>query len=1203
MPTASRGCVRHMGLFTLMAMLASLPFSRMTAQSTNSSVSGVVRDPSGAVIPQAKVTLTAAATGVLREVNTGSDGLYRFGNLQPGQYELRGSATGFGEFIQKDIVLSATESATLNIELPLATAQQKIEVRATSLLNMENATRSEGISPAVLAELPLAVSGSSRSAVAFVTLLPGVNTGSGNNAFETRINGGMKMGDEATLDGVSMQEGLMSQTGVVAMHSDYPISPEAISEVNVLTSTYEPQYGSTTSGVITAVTKYGTNEFHGDLREYHHNTVFNARQFGAPERPKDIENQFGGSIGGPIKLPRGWLGPNRPYFFFNYERWTIRGGTRFPIVSIPSLKERAGDFSDWVDSDGNLIPVFDPATTKANPAYNPDQAVGPSNLPFLRDQFMGCDGRTPNVICPADPRLQTSLAKQWFKFMPQPTFAGALNNYVSPIAASDISGSGTDYRQNFDVRLDDYLGEKDHFTVTLHYHDTVFQKVSTLPAQLSTDGYLLPDGGEIGPWANRVSWDHIFSPTIVNTFNYGFMNMRGSEIAVDTPYVDELPKIPGVAAYKAPPQINFSSGFLSMGSDLLHHEARPTHIVNDLVTWVKGKHTLKFGGELRLLQNNFTDNNDQSGIFGFSDLSTGLLGINSGNSIASFLLQQVDSGSASFNTVTSMNARGKFWALHFGDTWKVTPKLSLTFGLRWDVSTPSDELDNNFSFLDPVGPNPSAGNVRGRLAFAGNKWGAASFGARHPENTFYKAFSPRFGFAYGFNAKTVVRGGYGIFYNQAFYPGWNSGIAQDGFNTSPVFASTNGGLDPAFVLSDGLPQTFQQPPFVDSGYLNGLDGPIYRPSDANRLAYAQQWNLTVERQLGNIQVSAAYVANKGTRLPSTVAAINALDPKYLSLGQKLYDEFEPGQTELDGVPAPYPGWVDQMRACAPNVAQALRPFPQYCGSLQGVNENAGNSTYHSFQLKVEQKYSNGLWLLGSYTFAKLITSAEYVQSTSLIGGAAGVISPFERQRNKALSIDDVPHTFSGSLLYDLPFGNQKRFFNHGGFSNAIFGGWQVATIVRLSSGTPYFFRSSNCNVPDQFALRCIPAQIPGVDPYLQDPNDYDPGKGPLFNRAAFEDPNSFNFYYGKGPRVSNLRGPRFKDQQFSLIKNTRVTERVGLRFQAEFFNIWNNHYFVCSTRCFGDTAFDTDVASPSFGMWNGNVSTPRNMQLALKLLF
>lgn len=820
---------------------------------------------------------------------------------------------------------------------------------------------------------------------------------------------------------------------------------------------------------------------------------------------------------------------------------------------------------------------------------------------------MGCNGRTPNVICPSDPRLQNSLAKQWLQYLPTPTFGGALNNYVSPVAASDISGAGTDYRQNYDVRIDDYIGSRDHVAVTLHYHDTVFLKVTTLPAQISNDSYLLPDGGEIGPWVNRVNWDHTFSPNILNNLNYGYLDFRGSEIAVDASYADKLPQIPGAASHTQPPQLNFADGFLSMGLDDLHHESRPTSILNDILSWSHGSHTFKFGGEARTLQNNLRNNNNGAGTFGFSDLTTGLLGINSGSSIASFLLGYVDNASVSFNNVDTLYARGKLFALHAGDTWKATSKLSITYGLRWDVSTPSFEKYDNMSFLNPTGANSGAGGLPGTLAFAGTKWGEASYGSRHPENTFYHAFSPRLGIAWSVTPKTVIRTGYGIFYSQAFYPGWNGGVAQDGFNTNPTFSSSMGGLSPALILSEGFPSDILKTPQVSSTFLNGQGGPLYRPTDANRLPYAQQWNFTVDHQFTNqTYISAAYVANKGTRLLSDIAPINTLNPSYLSMGQQLYDEFQPGQAVLDGVRQPYAGWAEQMQACAPTVAQALLPYPQYCSSLSGLNENAGNSTYHSLQVKAEHRFSNGFWLLTSYTFSKLLTDSDYIQSSSLSNGnlgASGVISPYERHRNKSLSIDDVPNTFNFSLLYELPVGKGKRFLNTGGIVNALLGGWQISTLLKISSGTPFFFRSSNCNVPSQFAVGCIPTQIAGVNPFLQDPSSYDPSKGPLLNRDAFQDPNSFNFTYGDGPRISSLRGPTFENTDISFIKNTRITERIGLRFQAEFFNTWNQHIFVCETRCFGSTAFDTDIASPTFGEWNGNVSTPRNIQLAMKVIF
>jgi hypothetical protein len=1197
-------------LVYLVLVLCLILASGAEGQNINASISGTVTDSSGAVVPNANCTLRSTITEAVANVESNSNGLYRFGNLQRGVYDLEVTARGFQAYVQKGIVLNINDRVTVNAALRVGQEKQTVEVTGNaSALNFEDATVQGTITPDVLKELPLEVAGSSRSAAAFVVLLPGVSTGATGDPFNARINGGMQLGGEATLDGASMQEGIMGQSGMNAIHGDYPLSPEAISEVNVLISNYSPQYGSSDSGVINLVTRSGTDKFHGDLREFFRNTVLNARQWGVPDRPADLENQFGASLGGPVRIPGIWSGRNKAYFFFNWERYTVRGGTKFPVLSIPSMKERQGDFSDWSDASGNLIPIYDPATTRPNPTYDPNQAVGPTNTPFLRDQFMGCNGNTPNVICPTDARLQNSLAQQWLQHLPTPNFPGPLNNFISPVPIPEIAGAGTDHRQNFDFRFDDYLGSKDHFALALHYHNAVFANVTNLPRIISSDSYLLPDGGEIGPWNSRLNWDHTFTTKLVNNLTYGYMNMRGSEIAVDSAFADQLPQIPGVASHAQPPTITFSDGFEPMGRFDTHHENRPTSVVNDLLAWTHGRHLFKFGGELRKLQNNFISEFDYAGIFSFSNTETGLLGINSGSSMASFLLDLVDNGSATFDTVNRSYARGSYWALFAGDTWKATSKLSVDYGLRWDLGTPATEKYNHSSFFDPSGANPGAGGRPGRLAFAGSgsgsvNYGAAGFSRAHPENTWYGGFAPRLGIAYAFSSNSVVRAGYGIFVNQAFYPGWGSGIARDGFNSTPSFSSTNGGLTPAFLLENGLPQQFQRPPFIDSSFLNGQDGPLYRAFDSNRRPYTQQWNLTLEHQFrNNSYVSAGYVGSKGTRLPSNRDPLNALNPTYLSMGQQLFDEFQPGQTTLDGVSVPYDGWVDQMQACAPSVAQALVHYPQYCGGILGVNENKGNSTYHSLQAKAEQRLSHGLWFLASYTLSKLITDADSTQSGMFQGGLQGVISPFQAQRNKALSVMDTPQSLSFALSYDLPFGRGKRFLGTGGAVDKVVGGWQIVSIFKATSGNPFYFRSSSCNVPQQFQAACIPKILPGVKPFLQDPAHFDPNKGPLFNPAAFEDPSSFNFYFGQGDRVSNLRGPGYHNEDVSLVKNTRITERAGLQFRAEFFNVFNWHILTPSGYYFGQQAFDTDVASPTFGQWTGSVSNPRNIQLSMQVLF
>jgi hypothetical protein len=357
-------------------------------------------------------------------------------------------------------------------------------------------------------------------------------------------------------------------------------------------------------------------------------------------------------------------------------------------------------------------------------------------------------------------------------------------------------------------------------------------------------------------------------------------------------------------------------------------------------------------------------------------------------------------------------------------------------------------------------------------------------------------------------------------------------------------------------------------------------------------------------------VSVAYVANKGTRLPSQNLPINALNPTLLSLGGRLTDQFGPNDAVVDGVAAPYAGWAQQLISaggCAPTVAQALSPYPQYCDGLFGLDENVGNSTYHSFQGKLEKRYSNGLYALFSYTRSKLITDTAGVTQIGDSGGGGlsrGVISPFERKRNKAISQDDVPNNVTLALTYELPFGRGKRWLNRGGLLNGLAGGWEITSAFKYASGTPLLFRSDYCNVPSQFQVACIPSILPGANPFAQDKSNFNPNK-PLFNAAAFQSPNVFNYYYGTGERVTNYRGFAYKNVDIGIGKRIPITERVTMLLRGEAFNAFNLHNFVCSG---GNNGYcnpfnTTDISSPSFGTWNGSVTAPRNIQIVGRIEF
>jgi len=532
---------------------------------------------------------------------------------------------------------------------------------------------------------------------------------------------------------------------------------------------------------------------------------------------------------------------------------------------------------------------------------------------------------------------------------------------------------------------------------------------------------------------------------------------------------------------------------------------------------------------------------------------------------------------------TTFDIYQHLYFLFLQDDWKVTPKLTLNFGLRWDYYTPSRGRYDHFSFVDLVGTNPNAGGLPGRLAFAGSgsSCDPACYGAPYPEKPWHKGFAPRLSFAYSYDQKTVVRAGYGIFFAQAFYPGWGGGMSLDGYNLHQNFATstdlTTGQSDPAFYLDAGIPNPAQVPPFISPGYDNGAlpsqangNGSAYRPVDGNRRPYSQQWNWTLERELPkDVFVSVAYVGNKGTHLTGSLNPVNVLNPFAANIkaleapinaacGIASPNPANPvpcvpelnakfivgGPTTIDGVSVPYAGWVQQLSsstsACSPTVAQALLPFPQFCGPLQGLNESHGNSIYESFQLKAEKHYKHGLYMLVAYTYSNLKSNAS--DNTQQLGGSwnatQGVISPYEQKRATSISSDDVPHILSAAFVYDLPFGKGQKYANGGGAANALVSGWQFSPILHYQSGTPMWFRSGTCQVVPQFRQACLVGLVSGTSPFLHSPNGYNPGTGPLLNAAAFEPASNFVWnnpatapdtpggfgYTGTGPRISDLRG-------------------------------------------------------------------------------
>ncbi len=1266
--------------FFVVVLLLVLAFPAV-AQIGNATLSGTVNDSSGAAVVNAQLTLTNKATKFVQRFTSDERGEYTFRNLTPGTYDLSVSMHGFENYVQSDIVLTINQSGRADVTLRAGAVSETVTVQGeNTLINYDNGTVQGGIDPQTVKDLPLIVSGKPRSSASFAILLPGISSGSSNEAFNARINGGIQSGDEALLDGATMQEGFMSQSGMVSIQGDFQMSPDMVQEVKVLTSDYAPEYGSSTSGQITMVSKSGGSEYHGAAFEYTRNRWLNAKPWNAhcdastpncDARPFDIEHDFGANFGGPIKIPFLYHGTSkhRSFFYFDWEAFHQAGGSSTPTLSIPSLLERGGNFSDWG------LPIYAPGDFA--PGSDGSQPVGPQSAACASalPSGFGPGQQFPGNIIPTS--CISPIASAYLEQLPQPTNAQAQNNYTVPRPVPDSLVANSNV---FMTRIDHYYGDKDHFYFFWWRQFTGLNTATQLPRAIATEEPTQPQNSPIA----RFNWEHTFSTTMTNHVTFGYLNRNEGYGSVNLDFIGQLPQIAGAAGTNALPRFEFNDQFQALsdtsGPSAGNVTTRPTWVLNDTVNKVIGHHTLTFGGEWRSVQGNIHQNGNQSGTYSFDRSPTAVPSLTSGSSVASYLLGAVSGGSVDWRTVPNWYPRQVVWALHGNDSWRMTPKLTVNFGMRWDYYSPSREKYNNFSFFDPDGINSTAG-IPGRLAFAGSgsSCGDACFGRDYPEETWKKGFAPRLSFAYAVDQKTVVRAGYGVFFAQAFYPGWGGGMSLDGFNLTQTFGThqdpTTSQADPAFYLDRGVPTPASMPPFISSSYDNGLsatDGhPLYRPLDANRRPYSQQWNLTIERQLPkDIFLSAAYVANKGTRLPSSLDPINILnpfDPQIQALEAnttaidpscattsplpnvncsyvpELNAVFTSDSQTLFGVQAPYAGWVGDLSSggvCDPTVAQALLPYPQYCGTLQGLNESHGGSIYHSFQLKAEKRYRRDLYMLVSYTNAKLLTDAsDNTQSAASTWNASqGVISPFERGRNRSIAPDDVSQTLSAAFVYSLPFGKGRSYLNGSHGLNFLVGGWEVSPIIRYSTGTLMWVRSGTCQVVPQFAQGCLVGLKSGVDPFLQDPNNFNPNKGgcpddvpncaSLLNPAAFEDPGVFlpsgacptctgtYGYTGSGPRIMNLRGPNFKNVDFAITKNTHLNERLNLQIRAEFYNAFNYHMFVDDSNfnVGGNFAFTNDIsAAPltsasgqtlsGFGVWKGNVSAPRRIQLGARFEF
>src|SRR6185437_16196350 len=506
----------------------------------------------------------------------------------------------------------------------------------------------------------------------------------------------------------------------------------------------------------------------------------------------------------------------------------------------------------------------------------------------------------------------------------------------------------------------------------------------------------------------RLNWEHIFSNSMNNHATLGYLNRNEGYYALNGKA--NLPKVAGTANASYLPTFDMD-GYSQLGNTAGPNAAanvttRGTWAFNDVFTKVAGTHTITAGFQWHMAGTTINNSGNQGGTFQFSADTTGNQSCPPsapcpGNGAAAFYLGAVGNANVSYYNVPATYPRQYAYAVFAGDSWRFSQKLTLNYSLRWDYDSPFKDKYDHLSFFDPTGLNPGAvrtdgTELPGRLAFAGDKYGEASYGAPYTERPSKNNLSPRVGFAYAITPKTVIRAGYGIYYGQAFYPGWGGGMNLDGFNKDySVNETASGGLQvPALYLQDGInPEAVGPTEDISSTFDNGQGAPMYRPLDGNKRPYSSQWNVSIGKQLpGDMGVTLSYVGTKGTHLPSALSPLNVLNPydsAIIGLGPDLAVSYNspngPATFAADGVSLLYVGWADQMTGCAPTIGQALLPYPQYCGSIQGTNEGHANSIYNSFQAEVQRRMHNGLYVLSSLTVAKMYSSGAYSTQSAAAG--------------------------------------------------------------------------------------------------------------------------------------------------------------------------------------------------------------------------
>lgn len=1132
----------------------------------NASITGRVTDSSGAVVPGTRVIATSTASGIETATEANTEGFYSIPSLLPGVYDLTASKAGFQTLRQTGLALAVQQVARLDLTLQVGQVSEAIEVRAQGVvLESETATLGQVIQSKQITELPLL----GRNTYALAMLVPGVRPSGGvNNAVVDQIstvsysiNGQRANSNEFLLDGAPNSAASQNQPVINA-------NPDMVQEFKVETNGYSAEFGRAAGGVFNVVTRSGSNDIHFTLYEFFRNDKLNANDFfanatGKPKPPFKF-NQFGGTLGGPVFLPKIYDGRNRTFFFVSTELVRFVQGITF-TGTVPRPEQLTGDFSNLRNAAGAPVIIYDPLTTEPNPAGG-----------FRRTPFPG--NRIP--LERFDP-----IAARLIPFFPAPNTAGNPVTGVNNYARTD---SNRVEKNTVSYRFDHNFTAQNRLFARYSADDSPF----TRAAPYGRDNPASPGTGPqiFGRRNTVVENTHIFGPTLLMTLRYSYTRLSNfrepfssgfdlttlgfpRDFAVQV-QPRAFPNI-GITGFSVDASLpNMVVGGILGATDIIRL-GDDTHAAQALFSKTISGHTLRFGGEHRVIRFNNGQGGANSPVFSFTPAFT--QGPNpaqssaaAGSGLASFLLGVPASGSVSPPAAIAQLSR--YYALFLQDNWKITNGLTVNAGLRWEYESPrTDRFDQltNFDFGNRPPLDAPGLDLRGTLSFV-NTGGLPRLSAEPDRNN----FSPRVGFAWTVTPKTVVRAGAGLFYASLTGVGTGSaGFGISGFQAATSMLTSLDGLTPFNTLSDPYPNGLNQPTGSSLGAATLLGQPVMFFNRGNRMPYSGQWNLNIQRELaGSVVFEVGYMGTRGNRLGNT-REFNQLPDSALALGDALRQQ----------VPNPFFGQIEVGPLAQRTVARAqlLRPFPHF-QAVQSQNENWSSSNYHALSARLEKRYSRGLTVLGSYTFSKMMDYGTGPFAGEELGGGNAAFQNWNNlEAEWSPSTLDQTHRLTVAAVYELPFLREQQ-----GVAGKLFGGWEISGIGSFFSGGPLGVTSAVNNTFAQGG-----GQRPnwtGESPKLEDPR---PER--WFDTSQFSNPAPYTF--GSAPRTFNgLRSDSTRQVDLSLLKTTGITEKLRLQFRAESFNLTNTTRFAPPNTVFGNA---------QFGVVNSMGNQPRVIQFALKLIY